>query len=176
MSGPPGAGKSTVAQALVGLFGQSALVAGDAFFDFLRGGYLPPWTGPAHRQNEVVIGAAAAAAGRLVAGGYTVVYDGVIGPWFLATFAAATGLGHLHYAMLLPTEQECVERVSARVGHGFTDIYATRQLYREFADAPVDRRHVVSAGQSAEAVAASVAARVRDGSLIRAIGPAPGAP
>ena len=56
----------------------------------------------AHQQNEVVILSAAAASGRLARGGVTVVYDGVLGPWFLPEFAAATGLGHLHYAVLMP--------------------------------------------------------------------------
>ena len=57
------------------------------------------------------MGAAAAAAGRLAAGGYTVVYDGVIGPWFLETFAEASGLASLHYLILLPPEQEVTPRV-----------------------------------------------------------------
>jgi len=51
------------------------------FFGFIDRGYLAPWTQAAHRQNEVVVSAAAAAAGLLVTGGYTVVYDGVVGPW-----------------------------------------------------------------------------------------------
>jgi hypothetical protein len=65
----------------------------------------------AHGQNDVVIAAAAAAAGRFVAGGYTVVYDG---------------------------------RVQSRSGHGFRDLEAAAHMYREFASAPVDRRHVVT--------------------------------
>ena len=90
VSGPPGAGKTTVARALSRLFDPSALVAGDQFFAFIDQGYIAPWTAPAHRQNEVVTTAAGAAAGRLADGGYTVVYDGLVGPWWLETFAAAT--------------------------------------------------------------------------------------
>jgi hypothetical protein len=41
---------------------------------------------------DVVTRAAAAAAGRYAAGGYATVYDGVVGPWYLADFAAAAGL------------------------------------------------------------------------------------
>ncbi|MHB8296673.1 MAG: hypothetical protein ACYDH5_19090 [Acidimicrobiales bacterium] len=40
----------------------------------------------------------------MATGGYTVVYDGVIGPWFLETFAKASGLASLHYLILLPPE------------------------------------------------------------------------
>ena len=61
VTGPPGAGKSTVARAVSGLFEPSALVAGDQFFAFIDRGYIPPWTAAAHRQNETVIRAAAAA-------------------------------------------------------------------------------------------------------------------
>jgi len=81
LTGPPGAGKTTVSRVLSGMFALSARVAGDDFFGFIDRGYLAPWTQAAHRQNEVVVSAAAAAAGLLVTGGYTVVYDGVVGPW-----------------------------------------------------------------------------------------------
>lgn len=80
VTGPPGAGKTTVARFLSKLFEPSALVAGDDFFAFIDRGYIEPWTAEADHQNEIVVGAAAAAAGRLATGGYAVVYDGVIGP------------------------------------------------------------------------------------------------
>ncbi len=73
VTGPPGAGKSTLAAQLVTRFEPSALVAGDEFFAFVRGGYVEPWKPEAHGQNDVVIAAAAVATGRFVAGGYTVV-------------------------------------------------------------------------------------------------------
>ncbi|MHB8293442.1 MAG: ATP-binding protein [Acidimicrobiales bacterium] len=169
VTGPPGAGKSTVAQVLSKLFDPSALVAGDDFFAFIDQGYIAPWTAEAHHQNEVVVGAAAAASGRLAVGGYTVVYDGVIGPWFLDTFGAVTGLERLHYAMLLPPERVCVERVRSRTGHGFTDLDAARHMYHEFANAEVAGRHVIKSGVAAEAAASSIFEMVLDGSLIRAI-------
>lgn len=102
VTGPPGAGKSTVAHALADRFDQSVLVPGDAFFEFLARGAIAPWLSAAHSQNEVVIRAAAAATGRFVAGGYTTVYDGVLGPWFLSGFAVEAALDHLHYVILLP--------------------------------------------------------------------------
>jgi predicted ATPase len=86
VTGPPGAGKTTVARALTSRLEPSALVNGDDFFGFIARGYIAPWTAQAHHQNEIVLSAAAAAAGRLAGGGYTVVYDGVVGPWFLETF------------------------------------------------------------------------------------------
>ncbi len=121
VTGPPGAGKSTVAGLLADRFGHSVLVPGDAFFAFVARGAVEPWLPAAHGQNEVVTRAAAAAAGRYAAGGYGTVYDGVVGPWFLGDFAAGASLDCLHYAVLLPPAQLCAERVASRSGHGFTD-------------------------------------------------------
>ena len=165
MTGPPGAGKSTVARTLSRSFARSALVAGDDFFAFLDQGLLPPWTVEAHEQNGVVLGAAAAAAGRMVAGGFSVVYDGVVVPTVLEAFADATGLDRLHYVVLLPPERTCVERVESRVGHGFTDVGAARHMYREFAEAHLADRHVVRSVAAPEDVASVVLGRVDDGSL-----------
>jgi cytidylate kinase len=143
VTGPPGAGKSTVARLLADRFEPSALVEGDAFFAFLARGAIEPWLPESAGQNEVVIQAAATAAGRFAAGGITTVYDGVLGPWFLASFAAATGVAALDYVVLMPSEGRCVEQVAGRTGHGFADEAATRQMHREFALAMVDPRHVV---------------------------------
>jgi len=63
VTGPPGAGKSTVAQLLAADFDPGALVAGDQFFGFLRAGLIDPWRPESDKQNKVVIQSAAAAAG-----------------------------------------------------------------------------------------------------------------
>ena len=130
VTGPPGAGKSTVARLLASRFDPSALVAGDDFFAFIASGRIDPWLPAAHHQNEAVIRAAAAAAGRLALRGYTVLYDGVLGPWFLEDFMAEAGVGAIHYVSLMPTEETCLERVRTRTDHGFTDLPATRHMYR----------------------------------------------
>ena len=147
VTGPPGAGKSVVSEELAKRWLPSALVAGDTFFGMIKRGYVLPWLPQAHRQNTVIIEAAAAAAGRLC-GICSVVYDGVLGPWFLPTFVRATGLANLHYVVLLPALEVCLERVSSRVGHGFTDLSATRDLYQQFADARVDHRHMIAEADS----------------------------
>jgi len=145
VTGPPGAGKSTAAALVVARFEPSVLVAGDTFFEFLARGVIEPWLPASNAQNETVIEAAGAAAGRYARGGFAVIYDGVVGPWFLPTFLAATGLDRLDYAVILPTVERCVERVASRVGHGFTDEPAARKMHAEFASAAatVDPRHVL---------------------------------
>lgn len=82
VTGPPGAGKSTVARILASAATRSALVEGDAFFGFLASGAVEPWLPDSNEQNRVVTEAAASAAGVFARSGYTTLYDGVVGPWF----------------------------------------------------------------------------------------------
>jgi 2-phosphoglycerate kinase len=156
VTGPPGAGKSTISNLLVERFTPSALVEGDAFFAFLRQGVIAPWKAESHHQNVAVIKAAAAAAGRMVAGGITVVYDGVVGPWFLPEFVAASGLSRVHYAVLLPTEAECLDRVSARTDHEFKDLEAARHMYQDYAGASINERYVFTAYESPVVAVAAI--------------------
>src|SRR5437868_11856955 len=121
VTGPPGAGKSSVARVLAGAARRSVLIEGDAFFGFLASGAIDPWLPASNDQNTVVTKAAASAAGVFATGGYTTVYDGVVGPWFLPTFGAATGLDRFDYVILLPSLDVCLERVATRRNHGFTD-------------------------------------------------------
>ncbi len=65
VTGPPGAGKSSVSEELAKRWKPSALVPGDAFFGMIKQGYILPWRSEARGQNTVIIEAAAAAAGRL---------------------------------------------------------------------------------------------------------------
>ncbi|MGB6454158.1 MAG: hypothetical protein WBH47_06660 [Streptosporangiaceae bacterium] len=166
VTGPPGAGKSTVSHLLAARFDHSVLVPGDAFFEFLAGDAIAPWLRAAQSQNETVVRAAAAATGRFVGGGYITVYDGVLGPWFLPDFAAEAAVEQLHYVILLPPVEQCVDQVANRLGHGFSDEEATRQMHREFTRASISERHVLAdlGGQAAE-TAAEIARRVDNGTL-----------
>ena len=143
VTGPPGARKSTVARRLADSFEQSVLVEGDAFFGFLARGAIAPWLPESDGQNEIVTEAAAACAGRFALGDYATVYDGVVGPWFLPTFARASGLRSLDYVMLLPSVERCLEAVRTRLDHDFSDEDATRKMHHEFATASIAERHVV---------------------------------
>ena len=163
ITGPPGAGKSSVSEHLANRFEPSALVPGDSFFAMIKQGYILPWLPQSRRQNTVVIEAAAATAGRLT-DICSVVYDGVLGPWFLPTFVRATGLPHIQYLILLPPVELCLERVQLRVGHRFSDLSATRDLHEQFASAAVDTRHLINeAGDHAAPLAELISRRMDDG-------------
>ncbi len=154
-----------MARALSRLFNPSALVPGDQFFAFIDQGYIAPWTSQAQRQNEIVTEAAGAAAGRLTSGGYTVVYDGVIGPWFLETFCIATGVPFLQYVIVLPPERICLERVRSRADHSFKDLQAGHHMYQQFATADIDPQYVMASTDEAGTLARHVFQLVDAGRL-----------
>ena len=120
ITGPPGAGKSTVARIVADRAKRSVLVSGDTFFGFLARGAIQPWLAESNEQNEIVTRAAASAASTYAASGYSTVYDGVVGPWFLPVFLSATTLEQLDYVILLPDVESCVRRVETRRGHGLS--------------------------------------------------------
>lgn len=144
VTGPPGAGKSTVAARLVQRWSPSALVEGDTFFGFLREGAIPPWRPESQEQNVVVTLATAAAVGRF-AEGMTTVFDGVLGPWFFPEFIEAAGIKSFDYVALLPSAERCGERVATRVGHGFRDLDAARHMHDKFVHrwGDLDRKHLL---------------------------------
>ena len=163
VTGPPGAGKSTVARLLAGDDDPdrpepSVLVEGDAFFGFLAARSIPPWEPASQAQNEVVIDAIAAATERFVSAGWATVLDGIVGPWFLDRFLAGMGLGGADYVILLPTADRCQHRIRARAGHSFDDADAAAKMHREFDRATIDGRHRVDNGAED---AATTADRIR---------------
>lgn len=165
VTGPPGAGKSTVSRLLADSFERSVLVEGDAFFGFLAAGAIEPWLPESNAQNEVVTDVAGGAAGTFAQGGYDVVYDGIVGAWFLDRFLEATGLDGLDYVVLLPTEDECVRRVEGRTGHGFTDEAAARHMHRQFNERTVARQHILDGGLSPGDVVGEIRALRATGTL-----------
>ena len=165
IAGPPGAGKSTVSALVSAQLSPSVLIRGDAFYRFLDRGAIPAWLPEATEQNRVVIRASGAAAGRFARGGYEAVFDGVLGPWWLPTFFEATEMDVLHYVVLLPSAERCVQNVAAREGR--VDEPATRDMHAEFERAltDLDARHVMTDPPGPEDTATELLSRHRQGLL-----------
>ncbi len=84
LTGPPGAGKTTVARLLASGAERAVHLESDTLFHFIAGGYIEPWRPESHPQNITVMRAVAAAAARYADGGYFTIVDGIISPgWFL---------------------------------------------------------------------------------------------
>jgi adenylate kinase family enzyme len=144
VTGPPGAGKSTVAPLVADGFASSVLIQGDWFFGRWRRGAIDPWLPEAKPQTTIAAAAAAATAGTFARADCTVVYDGFIPPRDLPGFAALAGVAAIQYAVLLPSEATCVKRVWSRTRHGFTSEDGTRAMYRDFADQALTVKHRVT--------------------------------
>ena len=84
LTGSPGAGKSTSARSLVAATdGPAVHLHSDDFWHFIKKGALPPYLPASRAQNEVVMSVLAKSAEGYAAGGYFVVVDGIVGPWFI---------------------------------------------------------------------------------------------
>jgi predicted kinase len=136
LTGPPGAGKSTVARLLADALPLSVHLHSDGFWHYIRQGRIAPYLPQSHPQNQVVMDALARAAFAYAAGGYDVICDGIVGPWFIDVFrsAAATKVIELHYVILRPDEPTTVRRAVARGDEALTDPEPIRSLYRQFTD------------------------------------------
>ena len=148
VSGPPGAGKSTVARGLAeSASGPLAMhIHTDDHYAYIRKGFVAPWRPESQVQNKVLMDAMATSTAIYAKGGYEVFVDGIIGPWFFEPWVAAARQNaiDLHYVALLPSEDEAVDRAVARTAaDAMTDAAVVRQMWQAFETFAPSPRHVV---------------------------------
>ena len=118
VSGCPGSGKTTLARRLASLAERGLHLLSDTFYQF-PARPIDPSTPAAHQQNTSIIRALGRAAASFAGDEYTVVLDGVIGPWFLPVLVSELPLGtRLDYVILQVPLGLALERVRQRQGQG----------------------------------------------------------
>lgn len=146
LTGPPGAGKSTVARLVAeGAPRPTVHLHTDSFYVWIKTGFVAPYLPEAARQNDVVLGVIAEAACGYARGGYDVVLDGIIGPWALEPFRGAAerdGLD-LFYVVLRPSLDVTLARGTAREGRELTQVEPIKGMHGAFAALGELERHVV---------------------------------
>ncbi|MGP0032772.1 MAG: AAA family ATPase [Acidimicrobiales bacterium] len=153
LTGSPGCGKTTIAPLVADHATLSACLDLDWFFAKVRQGAIEPWRAEAHRQNRVVLSAAASAVATFSAGGYFTVAEGILFPFMLDLFVTACEpLGiDLHYAVLRAPLPVVLSRVQSRtvkpehVG-ALADEVVVDDLWAQFERHGVAERHCVDAG------------------------------
>ena len=160
LTGPPGTGKTTVAQLLADHFDRSAVVQGDDFFRYLRAGRIEPWRPESHDQNGMVMDITAQATAGYAAAGFATVLEGIVGPWFIDPLAAHWIGSDVHYLVLEAPRQVARDRVVARGDD--PDRVGLDKMHAEFERAAVAPRHRLDATSSPTDVAHAAITVIRD--------------
>lgn len=169
LTGPPGAGKSTVAQLLADHLTPSVYLHSDDFWRYIKQGWIAPYLPEAHQQNQVVLQVLVSAAFGYADGGYQVICDGVVGPWFIGVFrvTAKERALPLSYVILRPDQHTTLERATSRADDALTDPEPIRSLHGQFSNLGAYEAHVLdSTSLTAEATADSILQGVATGAYL----------
>ena len=143
LSGHPGSGKSTIAEALAHLCGVPKVhFHSDDLWGYIKHGRIDPWLPESDQQNRMIMQIAADVAGRYAEAGYFVILDGVVRPDWLPAFLALAC--PLHYIVLRTTVTEAIERCQARGGDSLRDPLVVADLHAQFANLGAFEHNVLS--------------------------------
>lgn len=169
LSGPPGVGKTTVARLLAERPARAVHLESDAFFRFIRSGYVEPWKPESHRQNQAVMRVVGQAAASYATAGYTTTVEGIVIPgWFFEplreTLAEA---GHrVAYAVLRASLEVCTARARDRPQQPLASTAAVKRLWESFADLGALEPHAIDVSDASPVeVAETLSRRQAEGLL-----------
>ena len=147
ITGAPGTGKTTAAALLAkeSSLAKSVHMRTDDFYHYLSKGAVAPHLPESNEQNRVVIEAFLAAAKRFARGGYDVVVDGIVGPWFLEPWLRLAQEGYeVHYFVLRADREETLRRALGRTKLGREmNVLLVETMWEQFQSLGSYERHVV---------------------------------
>lgn len=117
LTGAPGTGKTTAASIVAqqSPLEKSVHMHTDDFYHYLCKGAIPPHLPDSHEQNLIVIEAFLESAKRFARGGYDVIIDGIVGPWFLKPWLDTARSGYeIHYIILRAQKDITMKRALQR--------------------------------------------------------------
>jgi cytidylate kinase len=157
ISGPVGAGKTTVAKQLVAIStGLVAYIEGDTFWGFIAKTSV---NNSRNKNFKMIMTAMTAAAMSYALYGYAVILDFSIPPWFLETAIKMGKLRdiELDYIVIKPSVEICAVRAATRTEGIITDYTIYRELYMSFDEAA---RYTISDDAATEP---ELAKRIKEG-------------
>lgn len=147
ITGSPGTGKTTAAAlaARESDLEKSVHMHTDDFYHYLCKGAIPPYLPESQEQNQVVVEAFLEAAKRYVRGGYEVVVDGIVGPWFLQPWVKAAQDGYeVHYIVLRADREETMRRAVGRAKlDSETNVELVERMWGQFCNLGQYEAHVI---------------------------------
>lgn len=147
LTGPPGTGKTTVADTLARKSPyKSVHISADSFFNWLRAGFIPPDQPESLSQNQTALTAMAVSALTYNRAGYEVILDGIVGPWFLPVLHSAfvKAQAPANYVVLRAAPDVAIGRSMARNrSETERELESIQALHEAFAQLGPLETHVV---------------------------------
>jgi predicted kinase len=154
LTGPPGAGKSTLAAKVARSYSKGVHLHTDDFWHYIVTGAIPPYDPASDAQNQTVMDVIAGAAYTYALGGFATVIDGIVGPWMLGHFrthAAQHPDLAVHYVVLRPRRDITLKRAQARTApSALIDEGPILTMWDQFSDLGELGGHVLDTSKEAE--------------------------